>query len=90
MKYRNYRNILNFEFENVTSFYNQIRIGVRIGEPITTPDITGYEISSGHKVRSKVTHRLTREFETQFFDEYGHQGFEAATQMSEIYLDTRR
>lgn len=90
LKYRNYRNILNFEFENVTTFYNQVRIDVRIGEPISTQDTTGYDISTGHRVVSKSTHRVTREFETQWFDEYVHQGFDAATRMSEVYFDDER
>lgn len=90
LKYRNHRNVLNFEFENVLTFYNQNRIDVRIGEPIAANDTVGYEISSGHKVRSKTTHRVTREFETQFFDEYAHQGFNAATEMSHFYFDNIR
>ena len=86
-KYRNYRNILNYEFENVATFYNQVRIDVRIGEPIATADTDGYDITTGHPVRSKTVHKLTREFETKFWDERAHQGFSAATEMSHIYFD---
>jgi hypothetical protein len=86
-KYRNYRNVLNYEFENVSAFYNQVRIDIRIGEPITTNDTEGYDITTGHRIRSKTVHRVTREFETQFWDEYAHQGFNAATEMSHFYFD---
>lgn len=89
-KYRNYRNVLNYEFENVTAFYNQVRIDVRIGEPIAANDTEGYEVTTGHKVRSKTIHRVSREFETQFFDEQAHQGFNAATEMSHFYFDNER
>ena len=90
LKYRNARSVLNYEFENITTFYNQVRINVRIGEPIVASDVTGYMTSAGRKVRSRSLHTVTREFETQFFDEYAHQGFEAATQMSAIYFDSVR
>ena len=80
-KYRNYRSVLNYEFENVSTFYNQVRVDIRIGEPIAASDTDGYEITTGHPVRSKTVHRVTREFETQFWD---------ATEMSHIYFDGER
>jgi hypothetical protein len=60
LKYRNSQSILNFEFENVPTSYNQVRIDVRIGEPISTQDTEGYEVSTGHKVVSKSIHAATR------------------------------
>jgi hypothetical protein len=90
MRYRNYRDTLNFAFENVTAFYNEHRVDVRIGEPIASLDTDGYETADGHTVISKSIHKVTREFETQDFDEHAHAGFNAATRMSDLYFDGER
>jgi len=90
LKYRNSFNILNFEYENITTFYNKLRIMAKLGEPRVERESIGYDISSGLFVSAKSVLKISKNLAIFGLDENGHNAMGALPAHDEIYLDDIR
>ena len=85
-KYRNAKNILNYNYEGLGSFYNQTHIELLKRKPLRPTTTQGYVLSTGSfkRVRSLLT--KTWEFITGWFDTNEHEALLAATVHSDLQL----
>lgn len=90
LKYRNSFNQMNFYYENITTFYNQVRINAILAEPIPVREVTGYKTTSGHFVNAKSVYKKSKLLKTLFLDELAHDGISAMIHHDEIYFDLVR
>ena len=90
VKYRNSFNRVNFNYEDITAFYNQFRINGRVADRVPQREVTGYTISSGHWIQAKDIHRAIETVQTYFLDKYTHEAMMAAVSCDEFYIDTVR
>jgi hypothetical protein len=78
IRYRNSRNIFNFNYEGLSSFYNEFRVRLLINKPSSAINAEGYEISDGSFKPVRYTKGRNDDFTTLWYDYDDHEGFEAA------------
>lgn len=86
VKYRNAKNILNFNYENLSSFYNIGHIELLRRQPQRDTATDGYVLSSGTFKRVRTVLTKTWEFITGWFDKDEHDATQAAFMHSDLQL----
>lgn len=90
IKYRNDYNQINFNYEQVPSFYNQARIDAQIGEPRPITDTVGYRTSLGLPVTSKNIYSKQVQLVPFMLDAEAHMAMAVAVKSRYFYLDDTR
>lgn len=87
IKYRNAVNIQNFNYEGLTSRYNQYRAWIKRRHPQRQKEAVGYDLTEGtfNRVRTVVT--KSYEFVTDMMDEDASDAFDVATIHSNLQID---
>ena len=85
-KYRNAKNILNYNYEGLPSFYNKTHIELFKRKPLRPTTTQGYILSSGSYKRVRTLLTKTWEFITGWFDTSEHDATQAATIHSDLQL----
>jgi hypothetical protein len=87
IKYRNAVNIQSYNYETLTTWYNQHRLWLIKRAPQRAKESIGYNITSGtfERVRTVVT--KSYEFVTEFLDENASDAFDVATIHSDFRID---
>jgi hypothetical protein len=87
IKYRNAVNIQSYNYETLTTWYNQHRLWLIKRAPQRQKESIGYNITSGtfERVRTVVT--KSYEFVTEFLDENASDAFDVATIHSDMRID---
>ena len=78
-RYRNGKNILNFNYEGLTAFYNQFRIGLVIRQPIPQSRNVGYDLIRGSFNPVRNVTGSEKQFITLWYNEGDHEAFSAAS-----------
>jgi hypothetical protein len=76
-RYRNGKNMLNYNYEGLSSFYNQFHVEMKKRKPARNESTEGYELTSGSFKRVRTTLTKTWEFVTGWFDETEHEATHA-------------
>lgn len=71
-KFRNDKNISNYNYETLTSFYNLFHVELLRRKPLKPQITQGYDLSGGSFKRVRTTVTKTYEFVTGWFDEVEH------------------
>jgi hypothetical protein len=79
VKYRNAKNILNYDYETLTTFYNQFHIEMFKRKPQRPETTEGYSLVDGSFKRVRTVLTKTYEFITGWFDEPEHDATHAMT-----------
>ena len=79
VRYRNSKNILNYNYEGLPSFYNTFRVEALTRQPLNQVNQTGYDLVDGSFNPVRTILGQTFEFVLSWADADAHQGFEAAT-----------
>jgi len=77
IRYRNAVDILNFGYENLTSYYNKFRIEIIKRQPLNPLTTEGYTLTSGDFKRVRTTKIKDYEWVTGFFGELKHDALNA-------------
>lgn len=85
-KYRNAKNILNYNYEGIESFYNRTHIELIKRKPLRPTTTQGYVLSTGSFKRVRTLLTKTWEFVTGWFDTTEHDAVQAATIHSDLQL----
>lgn len=86
LKYRNGKNILNFNYEGLTTFYNKVHVELLKRKPQRGTTTQGYTLSSGSFKRVRTLLTKTWEFITGWFDHKEHDALQAAVVHSDLQL----
>lgn len=86
IKYRNAKNILNFNYEGLASFYNIGHVELLRRHPLRPSVTDGYPLSTGTFKRVRTILTKTWEFITGWFDQKEHDGLQAALVHSDLQL----
>lgn len=86
IKYRNAKNILNFNYEGLASYYNIGHIELLRRHPQRGSTTDGYTLSSGTFKRVRTILTKTWEFITGWFDKNEHDAAQAAFIHSDLQL----
>jgi hypothetical protein len=71
-RYRNAKNILNYNYEVLSSFYNQFHVELKKRKPLRNETTEGYGLTNGSFKRVRTTLTKSYEFVTGWFDESEH------------------
>lgn len=87
IKYRNAVNIQSYNYETLTTWYNQHRLWLIKRAPQRQKESIGYNLTEGtfERVRTVVT--KSYEFVTEFLDENASDAFDVATIHSDLKID---
>ena len=85
-KYRNAKNILNYNYEGLGSFYNKTHIELFKRKPLRPTTTQGYVLSDGSFKRVRTLLTKTWEFITGWFDTNEHEALLSATVHSDLQL----
>lgn len=88
IKYRNPVNIQNFNYEGLTTWYNQFYIWLKKRSPKRTVNSIGYDLTEGtfNRVRSVITKEY--EFVSDFMDEDTTDAWQAAIVHKTLQIDS--
>lgn len=78
-RYRNSKNILNFNYSGLSEYYNKGRIKLKKRQPNQDVTSIGYEQINGSFNPVRYVKGKTYEFITLWYDEYDHDAFNALT-----------
>ena len=84
--YRNAKNIMNYNYEVLTSFRNVFHVECFNRKPLSPTEAEGYPLADGTFQRVSTTKLKTYEFVTGWFDETEHDATEAATIHSSLKI----
>lgn len=85
-RYRNAKNILGYNYETLTSFYEKRNFELKVRKPIIKESAEGYaKVDSSFK-RVRTTLVTTREFVTGWYDQLEHKAFHEAMIHSDFQL----
>jgi hypothetical protein len=87
VRFRNNKNILNYNYEVLTSFYNQFRIKVQQRHQTPNINATGYDLINGSFNPVRYTQGSSEEFITLWYDKEDHEAFNAMTIHSDFYVE---
>ena len=90
VKYRNSKDALGYLYEDALSFYNEFRVDVWTGLPNYNENVKGHDTYEGDFIAVKSDIQKTREFQTRYMDEIGHEAFFSMLGHSEVYIDDIR
>ncbi len=85
-KYRNAKNILNYNYEGLPSLYNKTHIELLKRKPLRPTTTQGYVLSTGSFKRVRTLLTKTWEFITGWFDTKEHDGMQATIIHSDLQL----
>lgn len=85
-QFRNGKNILNYNYEGLPSFYNKTHIELFKRKPLRPTITQGYSLSSGSFKRVRTLLTKTWEFITGWFDTKEHDGMQALVIHSDMQL----
>lgn len=85
-KFRNAKNILNYNYEGIPSFYNKTHIELLKRKPLRPLTTQGYILSDGSFKRIRTLLTKTWEFITGWWDTSEHDAAQAATVHSDLQL----
>ena len=85
-KFRNDKNILNYNYEGLASFYNKVHVELFKRKPLRPVNTQGYTLSSGSFKRVRTLLTKTWEFITGWFDTIEHDATQAAIVHSDLQL----
>lgn len=85
-KYRNAKNILNYNYEGIPAYYNKVHIELAKRKPLRPTTTQGYVLSSGSFKRIRTLLTKTWEFVTGWFDTKEHDAVQAVTIHSDLQL----
>jgi len=86
MSYRNAKNILNYNYEVLTSFRNVFHVEMFKRKPLKPEKAEGYEFEDGQFYRVSTTFTKTHEFITGWFDEVEHDAMQTAIVHSSVKI----
>ena len=86
VKYRNAANILNFNYETLTTFYNIFHVDWMYRKPMRPIITEGYGLSNGTFKRVRTILTKTYEFVTGWFDEKEHDAVQGAIIHSDLQI----
>jgi hypothetical protein len=78
VKYRNGKNILNYNYETLTTFYNKFHVETFNRKPLRPTISEGYPLSDGSFNRVRTIFTKTYQFITGWFDENEHDAMQSA------------
>lgn len=78
IRYRNSKNIYNFNYEDFPNFYNAFRIQLNVRQPTGKNVQIGYELIDGSFFPVRSTTGTQRQFITVMYNEFDHEAFRAA------------
>lgn len=89
IKYRNAKNILNFNYETLTTYYNKTHLQAFKRKPLRPTNTQGYALSTGAFKRVRTLLTKSWEFITGWFDTSEHDATQSAIIHSDLqlYLD---
>lgn len=87
LKYRNAKDIQNFGYQALTSFYNIVRVPLEQIQPSRQKHNIGYELVGGGFKRVRTVIGKAYQFITGWMDEDGHDAFDIATIHSDVQLN---
>jgi hypothetical protein len=85
-KYRNGKNILNYNYETLSTYYNKTHVELFKRKPQRPTTTQGYELSTGSFKRVRTLLTKTWEFITGWFDTNEHDAMQAAIVHSDLQL----
>lgn len=85
-KFRNEKNILNYGYEALPSFYNKTHIELFKRKPLRPTTTQGYVLSTGSFKRVRTLLTKTWEFITGWFDTNEHDAFQAIIIHSDLQI----
>ncbi len=89
IRYRNPIDILNFNYEDLTTFKNEVRIRLVNRNPSYPIDRIGYELIDGSFNPVRSTSGMEYEFITENYNDLDHEAWNAATiQTLEVFNET--
>lgn len=87
VEYRNDSMVRNYYYEDITSFYNRLRLNLTIRDPEYKEIIDGYEKSDGEFIEVKSTEKKYLTVYTDFFDELAHDAMKTMLRHKTIIID---
>ena len=85
-KYRNGKDILNYNYEGLPTFYNKIHVELLKRKPLRPTITQGYMLASGSFKRIKTLLTKTWEFITGWFDTNEHDAMQSMVIHSDLQL----
>jgi len=85
-KFRNAVNILNYNYEGLSTFYNKTHIEIFRRKPLRPTNTQGYALSSGTFQRVRTLLTKTWEFITGWVDTNEHDAIQAAIMHSDLQI----
>lgn len=85
-KYRNAKNILNYNYEGLPTFYNIFHVEVKKRKPNVNLSRDGYDLTSGTFKPVRTVRTKNYEFVTGWFDENEHDAMSATLIHSDLQL----
>ena len=79
IEYRNGKDILNFDYETLTTFKNKFRVKLVIRQPLPQTVSDGYVLVSGAFQEVETTSGQTEEFISEWYNKEDHEAFNAFT-----------
>jgi hypothetical protein len=89
VSFRNGKNILNYNYEVLTSFRNKFHVETLIRKPLMPVVSEGYDLSNGSFYRVRTILTKTYEFVTGWFDENEHDATQAMTIHNDIKTEIK-
>lgn len=87
VSYRNGKNILNYDYETLTSFRNKFHIEALSRKPLTPTNSEGYDLADGSFYRVRTILGKTYEFITGWFDDSEHESTQAMTIHNDLKIE---
>lgn len=86
-KWRNAKNMLNYNYQTLTSFYNVSHFELKRRKPNIVIQRNGYELSDGSFEPVRTVRGKTHEYVTGWFDEKEHDAMNALIIQSDVQVD---
>lgn len=78
IRYRNDQNILNFNYEGLTTFRNKFRVPIIRRQPLNSLSSEGYDLINGNFKRVRTERVKSLEVVTGFYDDQAHDALQTS------------
>lgn len=91
MKYRNSQNLYNYRYENISDFYNVVRIHLNKIDIQSEGEFKSYKpVSTGRRRNLQTSLDKVVKLEAYYFDDDAHEAMMVLMAHDEIYINNRR
>jgi len=90
LKYRNKADVLGWNYYELPSFYNTVRIHALLSDEQTTEETSEYNDVNYNIITPKIVIRKEHTLEVDYLDSISHDAFHIALRHSEVYLNDKR